>query len=88
MAQCTTCESDDRNECRCEQDCVDCGHTVSLDQDCEWPETSVRCWSCLEERLQEANAVLKMVLQHGRVDDSELRMNTVAAMITKIEHAE
>lgn len=85
--KCTTCESDDRNECRCDQSCVECGHTVYLDQDCEWPETPVRCWSCLELRLQEALQVLKTVLQHGRIDDSESRMAMVAKMITKIEHA-
>jgi hypothetical protein len=30
-------------------------------------------------------AALKMVLQHGRIDDSESRMSQVAAAITKAE---
>ena len=88
MAQCTTCESEDRNECKCEQSCVDCGRPVGLEDECEWPETPVRCWNCLDERLAETLAILKTVLQHGRIDDSESRMAMVAGMITKIEHAE
>ena len=33
----------------------------------------------------EALAALKIVLQHGRIDDSESRMNQVAAAIAKLE---
>lgn len=33
-------------------------------------------------------AALKMVLQHGRIDDSEIRMAQVAAAITKAESTE
>ena len=33
----------------------------------------------------EALAALKIVLQHGRIDDSKSRMNQVAAAIAKLE---
>ena len=68
MAQCTTCESENRNECRCDQDCVDCGYTVNLEQDCEWPEHDVRCWSCLDERVQKLEAGSVAKAESGMLD--------------------
>jgi hypothetical protein len=39
----------------------------------------------LQAAAPEMLAALKMVLQHGRIDDSESRMAQVAAAITKAE---
>lgn len=44
----------------------------------EKPET-------LEQLAGRMYGVLKMVMQHGRIDDSESRMNMVAKYITKAE---
>ena len=44
----------------------------------EKPET-------LEQLAARMYEVLKMVMQHGRIDDSESRMNMVANVITNAE---
>lgn len=46
--------------------------------DLEKPET-------LEQLAARMYEVLKMVMQHGRIDDSESRMNMVANVITNAE---
>lgn len=46
--------------------------------DLEKPETLEQLAVCMYE-------VLKMVMQHGRIDDSESRMNMVANVIANAE---
>jgi hypothetical protein len=58
MADCH-CGCDDRNECRCPQDCEDCHQPVHLFGDCEWPEGAIRCWGCGEQVASKAIELLK-----------------------------
>ena len=61
MAECEGgCE--DRNECKCQQDCVDCHQSVHLWDDHEWPEGEIRCWGCAEQRAAQAIELLKKLV--------------------------
>jgi len=61
MARCATCKSDDRNECGCDQSCVDCGENVYLRGECEWPEGKVRCWGCAHDRIQKLEKQIQQI---------------------------
>jgi DNA-directed RNA polymerase subunit RPC12/RpoP len=60
MATCATCGDTNRNECHCPQSCANCGQSVYLDSDCEWPEGKIRCWGCAHERIVKLEKQLKL----------------------------
>lgn len=60
---CTFCESDDRDECGCPQECIDCHETVSLQEPgMEWGNSDVRCWGCQSDRIEELTTMLRRVV--------------------------
>lgn len=61
---------------------IQCEGEWSFDPD---PEGEVVNADDAIEIIRTLTAALKMVLQHGRIDDSESRMTQVAAAITKAE---
>lgn len=59
----SSCESDDRNECKCPQFCSGCGTIVSpLEPDYEWPGGRIYCWECAHTRIDALEAELSRLL--------------------------
>lgn len=58
MAKCY-CGWEDRNVCKCSQDCDVCSDTMHLQELCEWPEGKLYCWGCAHDRIAKLEKQVK-----------------------------